>query len=146
MAHRMIATKPRICLLSNGGIEKPCRSIHKLRVFGGVAMQLAVLVGDRMLVAKVPCIDTHANPLKPGILLSLLSSITVCVVKDVFRFLGTWYRECIFEHNKEVGYHLCPKQGSTSKDDTTRSDQLLFIMRSMPSKLSLDRSISSHGL
>ena len=136
----MVATKPSIRLLSNRGIEKPSRSIHELRVFGWVAMQLAILVGDSMLVPKVPCIDTHANPLKPGILLSL-SSIAVCVLKYMFWFLGTRYRECVFEHNQEVRYSLCPKHGSTGKYDSIGLDQCLFIMCSTPSKLSLDRSI-----
>jgi len=108
-------------------------------------MELAVLMRNSMLVAKMPCINAHPDPLKPGVLglLGLLSCITVCVVEYVFRLLSARHRERILEHNQEVGYSLCPKHGSASKDYSARSDQCLLVMRSTSSKLCLDCAISS---
>jgi len=47
-------------------------------------------------------IDTHADVVKPGVLFSLLSSVTVCVVENVLWLLRSWNRKCVLQHDEEI--------------------------------------------
>ena len=100
-------------------------------------MQLTVLMGDSMFVAKVPGVDAHPNTLKPWVLLCLLPRITVGVVEEVFRFLGPRNREGIPHHYKEIGNGFGAKHGCTSENNSTRANEGLFVVSPSTAELCL---------
>ena len=99
-------------------------------------------MGDSMFILKMPDVNAHSNALEPGIFLSLFPHKTICIIKYMLGLLCAWHRECILDHDEEVGDGFGIEHCCLDKNNPTWVYEGLLIVGLLASEMGLECSIS----